>query len=721
MNLVSELKIGSKKAFFLENSVSLKLRINKCRNYSTDTNTFVSSHYKFDPSTIKSYLARKQFNDIRSSPGSNQILIKVCPFCPDTKDKPDNLWKLNINTVSGVYNCYRCGQHGSWFDFQNKLGDIKTIQSNKSTETKPAEAKAQATIKQKLSTSIANLKKFPEVMEFLKKRGFNEKTIADYQVGAGNYRFMQEDEKLKKDTPWVDCKCVTFPWLRKKGNNDNNNENNNENDAQPSTTENETKITTENNRLNINENENSTTSTTTSSPSSTDSSLAPITKEEPEWELFRIKYRPITFKTFRLDPNGGSWGLFGWHLIPDNAKEIIITEGEFDAMAVYQATGRPAVSLPNGASSLPIEIVEMLEPFRKIIFWMDNDVRGREGAEKFANKLGLGRCMFVEMGVKSNAKDANDALKMGLDLKKLLEKAAPIPHKQIISFAELRDQIFLEMSTPHESIGVQSTSFPTLNKLLGGHRKGELTILTGSTGIGKTSIISQLSIDYCSQGINTLWGSFEIQNTRLAKKMLTQFACKNLEKNIHEFKFYADKFSELPLYFMKFYGTTVLDHVIDTMEYATYAHDVEHIVLDNLQFMMGSQKGFEKFDKLDEAIERLRKFSTSKQVHITLVIHPRKELDGMPLTIQSVFGSAKATQEADNVFIVQQDSDGNRSIEIAKNRFSGKTGKINYRYDQDTFKYFELTQYEMEGLKISNNPTPPRKPWVNYKKPFNNE
>lgn len=45
------------------------------------------------------------------------------------------------------------------------------------------------------------------------------------------------------------------------------------------------------------------------------------------------------------------------------------------------------------------------------------------------------------------------------------------------------------MSTPHQSVGMQSTTFPTLNKLLGGHRRGELTILTGSTGIGKTYVV----------------------------------------------------------------------------------------------------------------------------------------------------------------------------------------------------------------------------------------
>lgn len=160
MNLIrNEMKVGKK---FLEN---ISFTVKNARTYSSENSTFVSAHYKFDPTTIKSYLARKQFTEIRTSPGdevfqvlrlltclivlgSNQLLIKICPFCPDTKNKPDNMWKLNINTVSGVFNCYRCGEHGSWyeatllpftryfslfsrFDFQKKLGDIHPIQSNK--------------------------------------------------------------------------------------------------------------------------------------------------------------------------------------------------------------------------------------------------------------------------------------------------------------------------------------------------------------------------------------------------------------------------------------------------------------------------------------------------------------------------------------------------------------------------------------------------------------
>ena len=46
-------------------------------------------------------------------------------------------------------------------------------------------------------------------------------------------------------------------------------------------------------------------------------------------------------------------------------------------------------------------------------------------------------------------------------------------------------------------------------------------------------------------------------------------------------------------------------------------------------------------------------FSSRVQVNIILVVHPRKEDDRMALNISSVFGTAKATQEADLVMILQ--------------------------------------------------------------------
>lgn len=56
------------------------------------------------------------------------------------------------------------------------------------------------------------------------------------------------------------------------------------------------------------------------------------------------------------------------------------------------------------------------------------------------------------------------------------------------------------------------------------------------------------------QGVCTLWGSFEINNVRLAKIMLTQFARRRLEDQVELYDEWADRFEELPLYFMTFHG-----------------------------------------------------------------------------------------------------------------------------------------------------------------------
>jgi twinkle protein len=45
--------------------------------------------------------------------------------------------------------------------------------------------------------------------------------------------------------------------------------------------------------------------------------------------------------------------LFGLTTVKPDSKFLVITEGEYDAMAVHQETDFPCVSLPQGASHLP--------------------------------------------------------------------------------------------------------------------------------------------------------------------------------------------------------------------------------------------------------------------------------------------------------------------------------------------------------------------------------
>jgi twinkle protein len=214
---------------------------------------------------------------------------------------------------------------------------------------------------------------------------------------------------------------------------------------------------------------------------------------------------------------------------------------------------------------------------------------------------------------------------------------------------------------------------------------------------GKTTFLGQLSLDLAEQEVNVMWGSFEIKNTRLVQKLLQQYSRKPLPVGLpdaaallHQL---ADRFSALPLHFMKFHGGSDLEDVLDAMDYAVYCHDVEHIILDNLQFMISRNtlnKSFDKFDVQDVAIEKFRKFATDRNVHISLVVHPRKEDEASKLSISSIYGSAKATQEADTVMILQCESSGGQRrkyIDVKKNRFDGTLGYCPLYFDLKSGRY----------------------------------
>jgi twinkle protein len=276
----------------------------------------------------------------------------------------------------------------------------------------------------------------------------------------------------------------------------------------------------------------------------------------------------------------------------------------------------------------------------------------------------------------------------------------------------IRDELRNEL----QSTSIKLQTFPRLARLIRGFRPGELTIFTGPTGSGKTTVLSQMSLDYCFQGIKTLWGSFEIKHTRLARIMIQQVAAQSLFNDENEnlspngeimsqpsnsqqilkedvINQAQRVLQNSPIFFMDYFGSTPLESIIESMSRAVSEHQIQHIVLDNLQFMLSGQHSggsFDKFDLTDRTVSALRSFATSKNVHITLVIHPRKEMDDTPLGLASVSGTAKATQEADNVIILQKVGES-RYIDVKKNRFDGLVGSVPIKFDADARLILEST------------------------------
>lgn len=154
-----------------------------------------------------------------------------------------------------------------------------------------------------------------------------------------------------------------------------------------------------------------------------------------------------------------------------------------------------------------------------------------------------------------------------------------------------------------------------------------------------------------------------------------------------EFNYHVtDGLQKLPLYFIdtknlamgKNLGESGLDVGVDPLmrniEANIVQQGIRHVIIDNLQFMLGAINTQDKFQAQDHCVHLLRRLATEYGCHVTLVCHPRKEAGR--LNLQSVFGSGKVTQEADNVVLLQryENPDAERweeFIEIPKNRHMG--------------------------------------------------
>lgn len=213
---------------------------------------------------------------------------------------------------------------------------------------------------------------------------------------------------------------------------------------------------------------------------------------------------------------------------------------------------------------------------------MDFCQRFRKNCSEHFDRSKLFRITGVETALQMLHKDNKEKFES------VIETASHIDRPGILPVAETLDELFYFMNSSQIQ-GVQWARFDKLNEHLRGHRAGELTIVTGPTGSGKTTFVSEYSLDLCEQGVPTLWGSFEIQYLNLERKMLTQFIKRDFDHtNREQFLEASVEFSKLPLYFMKFHGQTDFEEVIEEARHAVLMRGVRHVIIDNLQFMLGT-------------------------------------------------------------------------------------------------------------------------------------
>ena len=206
-------------------------------------------------------------------------------------------------------------------------------------------------------------------------------------------------------------------------------------------------------------------------------------------EVFAVKSRNADNKTFAWSGQARQVKqFFGQSKFqPKTAGNniLFICEGCIDAMSVYQLTGYPAVSVPNGATSLLKTIKEnydYVNSFDKIFICMDNDKVGREQVELASSVFPPRKTYICYSDKAKGCKDPNDYLKknLELDFKKDMWWGAT----QFIPDGIFDDPgaIWEEVKGERNKGGGHPYPWAGLNKLLYGMSRGELITVTAGTG-----------------------------------------------------------------------------------------------------------------------------------------------------------------------------------------------------------------------------------------------
>lgn len=405
-------------------------------------------------------------------------------------------------------------------------------------------------------------------------------------------------------------------------------------------------------------------------------------------ELKFIKYRKMDF-----DPEkdkSKEWCeadcmpiLFGMDQCED-FTDLVITEGQIDSLSVTESGIKNAVSVPtgkNGFTWIP-HCWEWFKKFQTLTIFGDNE-KGKitlvdELAKRFPHKVKIVR----EEDYKG-CKDANELLQnFGKDaVKYAITNARQKEIRQVKDLSEVEAVDIYNM--PKIKFGMK-----TLDRLLGGMYLGQVLLLTGKRGDGKSTFMSQLICNATQQGYKTFVYSGELNDYYFKRWIDMQLAGDGYvtaqispvgTETYHLRQSCIDKMNgwyrgKIKLYDNNIIEDEEMDNLLDVTEKVIQQHGVQFICIDNLMSALEVDPREDLYRAQSRFVGKLVKMAKLYNVVILLVAHPRKTSDN--IQNDDVSGSADITNKVDVVMSyskIEKEVDPNvRAFHVTKNRLTGK-------------------------------------------------
>ena len=395
--------------------------------------------------------------------------------------------------------------------------------------------------------------------------------------------------------------------------------------------------------------------------------------------------------------------LFGQHL--GGKGTLVITEGEVDAMSVYEVIHMgttvgikgnwSVVSIPDGAGQCvkPLQRnMAWIEGFDRVILWFDQDDAGRDGLAKAREVFDKAPAEVQQFPYK----DANEALQKDdrrSIVAALLSAQAPAPDG--VTWA-MTPQVLDQVLAPSGRTGLQ---FPWIgwNRKTRGMRPCDLMILAGGTSIGKSAFSRACALHWLQQQIRVAYLGLEEPAWMTVERMASVVMGEPIYADTEEQRHQRDQGPLLQainafapsLYLVDKWKDQSFDSFRRACRHYVQEHQCEVIVLDHFSWLAAKMQGNDKQGQIERCITELKELVNSLGTRMIVVTHLSRsdvgedpERGGRP-KLSQLRGSQALAQVPDQVVLLQRNPQAEDQVEantttcwLEKNRLMGDVGEM---------------------------------------------
>lgn len=427
-------------------------------------------------------------------------------------------------------------------------------------------------------------------------------------------------------------------------------------------------------------------------------------------QIVNRKYRLTSEKRHMMD-KGGKLCLWNADTLSTKPDKLIITEGEFDALAAMVCGFKHVVSVPNGASSTGgdpftgnayaylYESEAALKDVKQIVLATDGDGPGQALARDLAAILGPERCLFLDYP--DECKDLNEILvRYGpASLVETVQCARPFPVAGLYRFSDFPDQ---------PEVKSMETGIVELDELMR-VALGTLTVFSGYSNMGKSTVLNTVLANAIVRNVPVCIASFEtlpkpIMQAGFAKALIgccdedyrghpdRPAALAQIERNVTIISNANDDDADIDL-----------EAYLELIRIAVVRDGARIVVLDpwnELEHKRGRDETETEY--IGRAIRMLKRFARRFNVSLWVVAHPSKPQKGMngKPGLYDISGSANWANKADYGLIYHRPDKtvnaGTLTVVKVRMGLPGKCGEIPVRLNDNTnrieFDHFAAEQ-----------------------------